>query len=43
MYIDPMLGFEHARETVQTMIDSGYVDLQTQAVFVDATIYNADR
>jgi hypothetical protein len=37
-----MKGYEHAKETLQTIFDSSYVDLSTKAVFIDTTIFNPD-
>jgi hypothetical protein len=37
-----MKGYEHAKETLQTVFDTAYVDLATKAVFIDTTIYNPD-
>jgi hypothetical protein len=42
VYLDPMQGYEKARSAVEAMYGSGYVDLHTKALFVDATLYNAD-
>jgi hypothetical protein len=43
VYIDPMKGYQHAKDTVERLYGSAYADLQTKALFVDLTVYNADR
>jgi hypothetical protein len=43
IYMDPMKGYKHAHDTIDAIVNSGYIDLQTKAVFVDATVYNADK
>jgi hypothetical protein len=40
--IDPMRGYEEAKAALQALDRSGYVDLQTKAVFIDATLYNVE-